>query len=106
MLGFWFLDCDHAPEARLMQSKNKPAMTAAERAHVDRIRQMECAVCAASGPSEAHEPKQGSWFLSIPLCASCHRDGFNGLHGQRRAWAVRKLDELDALNITIKRLML
>jgi hypothetical protein len=27
-----------------------------------------------------------------------------GWHGQKRAWAVRKLDELDALNETIKAL--
>jgi hypothetical protein len=28
-----------------------------------------------------------------------------GWHGQRRAWAIRKMDELDALNITIRRLL-
>jgi hypothetical protein len=28
-----------------------------------------------------------------------------GWHGQRRAWAIRKMDELDALNITIQRLL-
>ena len=28
-----------------------------------------------------------------------------GWHGQKRAWAIRKMDELDALNITIKRLI-
>jgi hypothetical protein len=27
-----------------------------------------------------------------------------GLHGQRRMWAIRKMDELDALNVTIERL--
>lgn len=27
-----------------------------------------------------------------------------GLHGQKRAWAIRKLDEIDALSITINRL--
>jgi hypothetical protein len=27
-----------------------------------------------------------------------------GLHGQRRAWAIRKMDELDALAVTIERL--
>jgi hypothetical protein len=27
-----------------------------------------------------------------------------GWHGQRRAWAIRKMDELDALNVTIERL--
>jgi hypothetical protein len=28
-----------------------------------------------------------------------------GWHGQKRAWAIRKMDELDALNVTIKRLV-
>jgi hypothetical protein len=27
-----------------------------------------------------------------------------GWHGQKRAWAVRKMDELDALAVTIERL--
>jgi hypothetical protein len=28
-----------------------------------------------------------------------------GWHGQKRMWAIKKMDELDALNITIERLM-
>jgi hypothetical protein len=28
-----------------------------------------------------------------------------GWHGQRFAWKIRKMEEIDALNITIKRLM-
>lgn len=28
-----------------------------------------------------------------------------GWHGQKRAWAIRKMDELDALNVTIRRLI-
>jgi hypothetical protein len=28
-----------------------------------------------------------------------------GWHGQKRAWAIRKMDELDALNETIRRLI-
>jgi hypothetical protein len=28
-----------------------------------------------------------------------------GWHGERRAWAIAKMDELDALNVTIKRLI-
>ena len=28
-----------------------------------------------------------------------------GWHGNKRAWAIRKMDELDALNITIQRLL-
>ncbi|MBB1060401.1 hypothetical protein [Marilutibacter spongiae] len=87
-----------------MHSKNKRPMTKAERAHVDRVRQLPCSVCGASGPSEAHEPVQGFWFISIALCADCHRGSVNGLHGQRVMWRVHKLDEWGALNITIRRL--
>ena len=28
-----------------------------------------------------------------------------GWHGQKRMWALKKMDELDALNITIQRLL-
>jgi hypothetical protein len=88
-----------------MQSKNKPSMTAAERRHVAKIKQMDCVVCGASGPSECHEINQGQWFTSMSLCADCHRGGINGIHGQKRMWAVKKMNELDALNVTIQRLM-
>lgn len=88
-----------------MQSKNKPSMTAAERRHVAKIKQMDCVVCGAGAPSECHEINQGQWFTSMPLCADCHRGGLNGLHGQKRIWSVKRLDELSALNITIQRLV-
>ena len=29
-----------------------------------------------------------------------------GWHGQKRAWAIAKMDELDALNVTLKNLSL
>lgn len=88
-----------------MQSKNKKAPTVAEREHIERIKGMACGVCEASGPSEAHELRQGEWFTSIPLCASCHRDNFNGIHGQKRMWSVKRLDELAVLNNTIAELV-
>lgn len=87
-----------------MQSKNKKAMTSAEREHVTRIKEMPCAVCQASGPSEAHELEQGQWFTSIPLCADCHRGGFNGIHGQQRIWKAKKLTEMDCLNNIVREL--
>ena len=80
-------------------------MTALEQKHVIKIKQLNCSVCDASEPSECHEIKQGQWFTSIALCPSCHRDNFNGLHGQKRMWAIKKMDELDALNVTIERLL-
>jgi hypothetical protein len=88
-----------------MQSKNKPSMTKAEREHVTRIKEMPCGVCEAPGPSEAHELKQGQWFTSIPLCPDCHRGSFNGIHGQARIWAVKRLDEQEVLNETIRQLV-
>ena len=85
-----------------MQSKNKKAMTAKERAHVEKVREAQCAVCDGPG-GEAHEIVQGQWYTSIGLCADCHRGSVMGWHGQKRAWLVRKLDELSALNITLSR---
>lgn len=88
-----------------MQSKNKATPTAAERRHIERVKVMDCAVCGASGPSECHEIAQGQWFTSMPLCADCHRGAHNGIHGQRRMWAVMGLDELGALNLTLGRML-
>jgi len=41
----------------------------------------------------------------VALCYDCHQGSFMGWHGQKRAWAIRKMDELDALNVTIQRLL-
>ncbi len=88
-----------------MHSKNKPAMTKAERSHVERVKSLSCAVCEQPGPSEAHEIEQGLWFCSVPLCSDCHRGSLNGLHGQRGMWKVMKRTELGCLNDTIRRLL-
>lgn len=92
-----------------MQSKNKKAPTVAESEHIVRLKQMPCAVCGAwpseETPSEAHELDQGLWWTSVPLCASCHRDNFNGIHGQARIWKVQKKTELSVLNETIRKLL-
>jgi hypothetical protein len=88
-----------------MRSKNKPGQTAAEREHVARLAELPCAVCDAAGPVEIHELKQGQWFTSIPLCFECHRGPHMGWHGRKAAWAIRKMDEIDALAETIRRLM-
>jgi hypothetical protein len=86
-----------------MQSKNKPKPTKAEAAHIARIAEMDCVVCSAPGPSEIHEPEQGLWFASMPLCAACHR-GPEGWHGTRLRWKLRKVSELSAINKTIEEL--
>jgi hypothetical protein len=88
-----------------MQSKSKPTPTKAERAHIERVKSLPCAVCDAPPPSEAHEIEQGAWFLSVPLCADCHRGSRNGIHGERRMWAVKRMNELSALNETLRRML-
>lgn len=87
-----------------MHSKNKPAMTAAERAHMERVKGLPCSVCDAPGPSEAHHQRQGDHWTCISLCPSCHRDSQLGWHGAKTMWRIHKLDELAALSITIRRL--
>lgn len=88
-----------------MQSKNKKPPTDAESDHIERVKNMSCVVCGHASPSDAHEIKQGLWWTSIPLCKDCHQGSFNGIHGQQRIWKVRKMDELMALNETVRRLM-
>ena len=87
-----------------MQSKNKKSPTAAERRHIAAVKSLPCSVCDAPGPSDCHEIKQGQWYTSVALCESCHR-GYNGLHGTKAFWRIRKMDELDALDVTIRRLL-
>ena len=76
-----------------------------ERRHLAAVKELDCVVCNAPGPSEAHHIKQGLQYTCVALCPDCHRDSFNGWHGQKRMWAVMKMDELDALNETIRRLL-
>jgi hypothetical protein len=80
-------------------------LTAREREHLGKVKELPCSVCDAPGPSEAHHYEQGLQYTCIALCPDCHRGGFNGIHGQRRMWAIKKMNELDALNVTIERLM-
>ena len=86
-----------------MNSKNKKAMTASERAHVTRVKELACVVCGQAGPSEAHEPVQGLYRVVIALCADCHR-GKGGWHGDKTMWRIKKWDEWDALNETLRAL--
>lgn len=92
-----------------MQSKNKPKQTIAEREWVGRIKSMPCICCVmlcrqALDESDAHEIRQGSWFLSIPLCKDCHQ-GKSGVHGDRTYLRILKCDEFDLLNETLRRMV-
>lgn len=86
-----------------MQTKNKKPQTAAERRHTAKVAQLACIVCEAPGPSQVHEPEQGMWFISVPLCPRCHT-GPEGWHGTRLRWTLRKITELKAIDETHRRL--
>ena len=88
-----------------MQSKNKKAPTVAERAHIERVKSLPCSVCNERGPCDAHEIKQGQWFSCVALCKSCHQGPKLGLHGERGMWRIKKMDEVDALAVTVRRLL-
>ena len=80
-------------------------LTARERAHIQKVKELPCSVCDTHGPSDAHHIEQALQFCVVALCKDCHQGSLMGWHGQRRAWAIRKMGELDALNVTIQRLM-
>ena len=83
-----------------MRSKNKPAPTAAERRHIERVAALPCVVCDAPGPSHVHEPEQGLWHASIALCPACHT-GPDGWHGICKRWMLCCINELQAINATV-----
>lgn len=88
-----------------MKTKNAKAITAAEGAHIERVKMLPCSVCDAPPPSYAHHIVQGQHNTVVALCWDCHQNPVLGWHGQKRAWSIRKMDELSALNVTIGRLV-
>lgn len=78
--------------------------TKAERAHIERVKSLPCSLCDQEAPSSAHHIRQDCAWTTIALCWECHQ-GQNGWHGKKSLWRIRKMDELDALGVTIKRLM-
>ncbi len=80
-------------------------LTAKHRRHLALVKALPCSVCDAPGPSAAHHVKQNQQYTAVALCTDCHQGPVMGWHGQRRIWAIKKMDELDALNITIERLL-
>lgn len=86
-------------------------MTAASMRYMGRVKELPCFICGAPGPSAAHHIRTGqggsqraSDYLTIPLCWE-HHQGKTGIHGDRSAWRLRKLEELDGVADTIRRLV-
>lgn len=82
-------------------------MKQSERKHLDWLAQQPCVVCGA-WPVQIHHPRawvgmgqRASHFHGLPVCPDCHT-GKSGIHGDRSAWRMRKLDEPTALAIVIE----
>lgn len=88
-----------------MRTKNAKSIKVREAAHIGAVKALPCSVCDEPGPSDAHHIKQGQHFTVVALCKSCHQGALMGLHGQRRMWAIKKMDEVDALAVTVERLL-
>ena len=65
------------------------------------VKEQPCSVCGAYPPSDAHHIEQGEHYTCVALCKSCHQGSKMGWHGEKAAWRIAKMDELDALNVTI-----
>lgn len=85
-----------------MRTKNAARITPAESDHMGRVKELPCSVCDEAG-GYAHHINQGQHFTTVALCWQCHQ-GKDGWHGTKVLWRIRKMDELDALNITLGRL--
>ena len=72
-----------------------------ERRWVALVKEQSCSVCGTEGPSDAHHIKQGMHYTVVALCKSCHQGSKMGWHGEKVAWHIAKMEEIDALNVTV-----
>ena len=86
-------------------------LSAASHRYMGLVKQLSCFVCGAEPPSIAHHIRDGvgmaqkaSDWLVVPLCWEDHV-GKHGIHGDKSAWRLRKLTELDGIADTIERIM-
>lgn len=69
------------------------------------VKDLQCSLCDAPPPSDAHHVKQNDHYSVVALCHDCHQGSNNGWHGNRCMWNLKKMDEVDALCITYRRLL-
>jgi hypothetical protein len=84
-----------------VRTKNANAITPDEREHLALVKQCPCSVTGAPPPSEAHHIRQGDHFTAVALSQAAHA-GPHGIHGDQSLWRMVKMDELAALNVTLR----
>ncbi len=91
-------------------------MTKAEKRYLDRVASLGCYLCQHLGygatPAQVHHLREGvgmaqrnSNYLTVPLCEKHHANSSqDGIHGQRRAWKLAQVSEMDAIAWVIQKL--
>lgn len=91
-------------------------MTSSEKAYMGRVQALGCYLCRHLGygntPAQVHHLREGqgmsqrsSAWLTVPLCESHHANSSpDGIHGQRKAWKLAGVGEMDALAWVIEKL--
>jgi len=79
-------------------------LSAKDRAYIGLVKELPCSVCDAPPPSSAHHIKQSCQYTVVALCWDCHQSPMLGWHGEKRMWKIKKMEEIDALDVTIQRL--
>lgn len=90
--------------------------TIAEKHYMGRVQALGCFLCNHLGygytEAQIHHLREGvgmgqrsSSWLTVPLCDAHHANASpDGIHGQRRAWKLAGVGELDALAWVIERM--
>lgn len=101
-----------APQHKPPRDELRPATkTEAEEVYMGRVAALGCIVCRLLGngptPAQVHHLREGQGgaqragnYCTVPLCEP-HHTGPAGIHGDRSAMRLLKVDEMDLLNITI-----
>lgn len=83
--------------------------------YIERVLALRCCICEQLGMDQegrtyAHHIRYGQGMaqraddeLALPLCWE-HHQGKTGIHGDRSAWRMARMEELDALVVTLRNL--
>lgn len=97
-----------------MWSKNQKKPSAAESAHMGRVKRFKCVCCVLLGqqqdePTDVHHIDENgqarNHWLTLPLCRSCHQ-GPLGVHGDKTFLRILKSSQWDLLAVVIRWLSL
>jgi len=79
--------------------------------HMRRVKMLPCIVCGKPGPNDAHHcisgrygTRKASDFETVPMCRSCHLDGPNAIHRNKREWEERHGPDYGFLDMVKKAL--